>query len=403
MRFLELHMLQNFGPSNLNRNDTNAPKDCTFGGFRRARISSQCIKRSIRRHQAFKETVLEAGGNLGSRTKRITTALIERLADQGRDRLEAEHVAENLLRSVSLDFDKKSGNTDEEGPALRKTQYLLFLSESEIEALGELADRHWDALIAVDAPETEDADKRKRKKAAAKAVPKEVQQAVGDALRKHPRLAADIALFGRMVADAADMNIDAACQVAHAISTNEVSMEMDFYTAVDDLKPDDEAGSDMLGIVEFNSACYYRYAQVNLGILQRNLGNDAELVRAAVRGFLRSAVQAIPTGMQNSMAAHNPPSYVRVLLRSQGAPWSLANAFLKPVRVDARKERDLVGESVDRLEKYLDKLKGAYGDEGFELDCVTSLEDTAAQPIPLKALMEQVDSRLAAALGGTPA
>jgi len=396
-------MLQNFGPSNLNRNDTNAPKDCTFGGYRRARISSQCIKRSIRHHQAFKETVLEAGGNLGSRTKRITTTLIDRLAAQGRDRLEAEQVAENLLRSVSLDFDKKSGNTEVEGPALRKTQYLLFLSESEIEALAVLADRHWDALLAVEAPDTEETDKRKRKKAAVKAVPKEVQQAVGDALRKHPRLAADIALFGRMLADAADMNIDAACQVAHAISTNEVSMEMDFYTAVDDLKPNDEAGSDMLGIVEFNSACYYRYAQINLVILKRNLGDDAELVRAAVRGFLRSAVQAVPTGMQNSMAAHNPPSYVRALVRSQGAPWSLANAFLKPVQKRDLKDRDLIAESVDRLEKYLDKLKGAYGDEGFELDCITSLEETAGQPVPLKALIEQVDGRLSTALGGAPA
>jgi len=402
--FIELHMLQNFGPSNLNRNDTNAPKDCTFGGFRRARISSQCIKRSIRTHPAFTETVLEAGGNLGNRTKRITTVLIDRLVEQGRDSGEAERVVENLLRSVSLGFDEKSKKGDnEEGPAYRKTQYLLFLSQSEIEALAVLADRHWEALIAVTAPESEETDKKKRKKAAAKAVPKEVQHAVAEALRKHPRLAADIALFGRMVADSADMNIDAACQVAHAISTNEVSMEMDFYTAVDDLKPDDEAGSDMLGIVEFNSACYYRYAQINLGILDRNLGQDRELVRAAVRGFLRAGVQAVPTGMQNSMAAHNPPSYVRVLVRSQGAPWSLVNAFLKPVRIGARSDQDLVGESIDRLEQYLDKLKGAYGDEGFELDCITSLEKTSGQPIPLKTLIEQVDGHLATAWGGVPA
>lgn len=395
--FIELHMLQNFGPSNLNRNDTNAPKDCTFGGYRRSRISSQCIKRSIRTHPAFKETVLAAGGNLGARTKRVTTAMVKALADQEHSPEEALKVAETLLRSVSLDFEKKAEKSDEDGPAFRKTQYLLYLSQSELDALVALAREHWETLAGIEAPDEEETDKKKRKKAGAKAVPKEIQQAIADALRKHPRLAADIALFGRMLADNADMNVDAACQVAHALSTNEMSMEMDFYTAVDDLKPDEEAGSDMLGIVEFNSACYYRYAQVNLGILDRNLDGDRESAIAAVKGFIKAAVQAVPSGMQNSMAAHNPPSYIRVLVRSEGAPWSLANAFLDPVRPSRRPtDGDLVGQSAARLDTYLGKLKAAYGDDGFDLDRTVAVDADTAETVSLKELMQQVEAHLAA-------
>ncbi len=407
--FIELHLLQNFGPSNLNRNDTNAPKDCTFGGFRRSRISSQCIKRSIRRHEAFTQAVLDAGGNLGSRTKRIAGELADRLATPGRTPQEAVRVVKTLLGSIKLSFDKKSEKgADEDGPNYPKTEYLLFLSESEIEEITKLADQQWDALLAAELPNADESDeesgkkkvdKKKAKKDATKAAPKEVLKALEEILHQPRRLAADIALFGRMVADGANMNINAACQVAHALSTNEMSMEMDFFTAVDDLLPNGETGADMLGIVEFNSACYYRYAQVNLGILAKNLNDKPELVRAAIRGFLLASAAAVPTGMQNSMAAHNPPSYLRVLVRSQGAPWSLANAFLKPVRTRPGDKKDLVGQSVERLEDYLGKLKGAYGAEGFELDCTLSLAETAEAAIPLQALVKQVDDYLAAQVG----
>jgi len=185
--------------------------------------------------------------------------------------------------------------------------------------------------------------------------------------------AADIALFGRMLADNKNMNVDAACQVAHAISTNQVEMKMDFYTAVDDLLPDEESGSDMMGIVEFNSSCYYRYALINYDLLKKNLGNDTQMADAAVTGFIKAAVQAVPTGMQNSTAPQNPPSYVRALVRTEGAPWSMANAFIQPVRPGRNEGEDLITRSVNELEKYFSALKDNYGDNGIKSDQISTV------------------------------
>lgn len=378
--FIELHLLQNFAPSNLNRSDTGSPKDCTFGGFRRARISSQCIKRAIRHHKSFEDTILQAGGEKGYRTKRVLNRLVELLADTGHEAAEIIKVGEAILGAVKLRMADKQEEESE-----NKTQYLLYFTESEFEGLARIAREHWDELSAVEIAVTDSdkkPDKKAQKKAAKDAVPREIQKKIEDTLRKHPRLAADIALFGRMVADDKDMNIDAACQVAHAISTNQIaSMEMDFFTAVDDLKPSDSAGSDMMGIVEFNSACYYRYAQINLDILQRNLPKQRDIAIAAVKGFIKAAAQATPTGMQNSTAAQNPPSYIRVLVRSEGVPWSLANAFIKPVRPSGQGE-DLIAQSIKELETYFGKLQNAYGEEGFELDRKTVVDGEGGVPLP---------------------
>jgi CRISPR system Cascade subunit CasC len=389
--FVELHLLQNFAPSNLNRSDTGSPKDCTFGGYRRARISSQSIKRAIRHHQSFEEAVLQAGGEKGRRTKRVLNRLVELIADSDHEERAIIKVGEAILGAVKIRMADKQENDSE-----NKTQYLLYLSESEIKGLANIASDHWDELSTIEvaaADSEKKADKKAQKKAAKDAVPKEIQKKIEEVLRKHPRLAADIALFGRMVADDKDMNIDAACQVAHAISTNQIaSMEMDFFTAVDDLLPSDTAGSDMMGIVEFNSACYYRYAQINLDILLRNLPKQKDVAIAAIKGFIKAAAEATPTGMQNSMAAQNPPSYIRVFIRSEGSPWSLANAFIKPIRVTDDEDADLITKSIVKLETYLAKLQNAYGKEGFELDCKTSVETDDG--ITLPTLLNEVEAYL---------
>jgi CRISPR system Cascade subunit CasC len=395
--FLEVHILQNFAPSNLNRDDTNAPKDCVFGGYRRARISSQCIKRSIRQHAAFKDAVLASGGDLGVRTKRLARQIADRLAERGRSRDEAERVAENVIKGARLKLDKD-----------KKTEYLLYLGTNEIAALVGVAEQFWDDLSAVAAPEAASEEgKGARKKTGAKVkkeeqalLPAEATKAIGSVLGKS--LAADVALFGRMVADDKSLNADAACQVAHALSTNEVSMEMDYYTAIDDLLPGEESGSDMIGTVQFNSSCFYRYAQINLGKLRENLAGDADVVRGAVVGFLRAAVEAVPTGKQNSMAAQNPPSYVRVFLRSSGAPWSLANAFVQPVRPHRGDDGDLVARSVRAAEEYVDGLKAMYGGDGFVCDLTSSMVPTAGdgasrQVVPFPTLVEEVANRIGGA------
>lgn len=358
---IELHILQNFAPSNLNRDDTNAPKDCEFGGYRRARISSQCLKRAIR--TAFKEDDLLSPGDLAVRTKRLVESLVSRLESRGREVDQAQTVVHAALGGIGL-------SVDAEG----MTQYLLFLGEREIDGLAEVCDRHWDTLTALVAPTNEAASGKAAKKQGKSAIPKEVTDALNQVL--NGGRAADLALFGRMLADRADLNVDAACQVAHAISTNQVAPDFDFFTAVDDLNPAENAGAGMLGTVEFNSACFYRYSNVDVGQLRENLKGDEDLVARTLDAFVRASVAAIPTGKQNSMAAHNPPSLVLAVVRSRG-PQNLSNAFIQPVRPTEAQE--LIEGSVARLDDHRGRLTGMYGAAGVEGSWVASLDGDGIQ------------------------
>jgi CRISPR system Cascade subunit CasC len=359
--FVELHLIQNFAPSCLNRDDTNAPKDCEFGGYRRGRISSQCLKRAIR--SRFGKDLLLPADKLAQRTKRLVDELTKRVVEAGKDATEAHAAAVRALASAGLAV-KDDG----------KTQYLLFLAESEIARLADLVVKHWKALSQTPESSETDAGGKKsgkdKKKEAKGAAPPEVTKALDTVLDGGK--AADLALFGRMLADLPEKNIDAASQVAHALSTNKVSMEMDFYTAVDDLKPEDTAGADMMGTVEFNSSCFYRYANLDLGQLTKNLGGDVELTRQTVEAFLRASVAAIPTGKQNSMAAQNPPSFIFAVVRDSGL-WSLANAFVQPVR--PTHDRSLVQRSIEELDAYWGRLVGMYGDCNMKAKAVCLLDE----------------------------
>jgi CRISPR system Cascade subunit CasC len=338
---VELHLLQNFAPANLNRDDTGSPKDCVFGGHRRARISSQSFKRAIR--TAFTTEKLIGATNLSERTKRLVEAIAEKLAKRGYDETMARAVATTLLAEIKLKVVKDD-----------KTEYLLFLAESEIAAAVEIAAKYWTALS--EAAARSQAGTR----AKTEALPKEIKDELLKSL--DGGRAADLALFGRMIADLPEKNVEASCQVAHSLSTNKVEMEFDFYTAVDDLKPDDNAGADMLGTIEFNSSCFYRYANVDAEHLVKNLGGDVELAGRTLTAFLRASVEAIPTGKQNSMAAHNPPSLVLSVVRGRGQ-WNLANAFLTPIK--PRGDVNLVQGSVTALDTYWGKLAGMYGVNGL--------------------------------------
>ncbi len=268
--------------------------------------------------------------------------IARRLAARGAPETTARGVATALLNEIGLKVVKND-----------KTQYLLFLAESEINAAVEIASQHWNALSTAAVQAQAQAQGAKNK---AEALPNEIKT---EMLRRlDGGRAADLALFGRMIADRADKNVEAACQVAHALSTNRVEVEFDFYTAVDDLKPEETAGADMLGTIEFNSACFYRYANVDIEQLVKNLLGDVDLARTTLAAFLSASVTAIPTGKQNSMAAHNPPSLMLVVVRERGQ-WNLANAFVNPVR--PRDGLDLVQGSIAALDAYWGKLTGMYG------------------------------------------
>lgn len=357
---IEVHALQNFAPSNLNRDDTGAPKDAVFGGARRARVSSQCSKRAVRGY--FEEKSKEgffSTDELAVRTKRVCQAVADRLKGS-HDEAEVLLKIEIALSYVKLKIADGS-----------KTQYLLFLGQREISALAEVIHEFWDQIVPVEEQSNE--KKGKSKKSSASSAPKEIHDRIESIFNGGK--AVDVALFGRMLADMPEKNQNAACQVAHSISTHAVDREFDFYTAVDDLKPGDTAGADMMGTVEFNSACFYRYAVVDWAKLVENLQGDVELAKKGLRAFLEGFVVAEPTGKQNTFAAHNPPEFLVVTVRRNGAPRNLANAFETPIR--PKKDESLTKKSAEELVKKAKILQKAFGGEEttFILDLVNTNTD----------------------------
>lgn len=343
--FIELHILQNFAPSNLNRDDTGSPKDCVFGGVRRARISSQCLKRAMREADVFAETTKMANG---TRTK----YLIQEKLKQGLSPDKAAHSEiDAILTKLVGDLFSKMDGKDK-----TKTAVLLYLSAEEIKTIGTALESNWAALT----------DSKQRDGVIAQQVKEMAKQF------KDRTSAPDIALFGRMLAEHPDLNIDAASQVAHAISTHRISMEMDFYTAVDELNTND-SGAGMMGFTGYDSACFYRYARIDWGQLYKNLDKNSDLTRQTVEGFLRAAFDAIPSGKQNGFAAYNPPSLMLAVVRKAGMGWSLANAFERPVSPE-RNSGGYVAPSVKALDDYWQRLATVYGDNNLTHVAVLPLD-----------------------------
>ena len=344
---VELHMLQSFSPSNLNRDDTNNPKDCEFGGVRRARISSQCIKRAIRTCPEFKRaTQVESG----TRSRRMMgERLAKALEAAGKPAEEARQVLNTFVPAYLSKLDKDG----------ERTSVLLYLSHEELDAIRDALLARWSEVLAGD-------------KAALDGIAKELTKR----FRLHSS-APDIALFGRMLAERPELNLEAACQVAHAISTHRVNMEMDWWTAVDDLQPDDNSGAGMMGFAAHDSACFYRYACVHWEQLLATLG-DEDLARRTVEGFARAAIAAVPSGKQNSYAAYCPPSLLLGVVRTDGTAWSLANAFERPVRPD--REGGYVRPSARALDAYWGRLRSIYGDAQFKAVAVLAADDGLELP-----------------------
>lgn len=333
--FVEFHLIQNFAPSNLNRDDTGAPKDALFGGHRRARVSSQCFKRAIRL-TSQQSTSIPAEFQ-GVRTKKLVQMIEERLAATGRT--DARRRVEAALSAAGL-------KVKEDG----RTEYLLFLGTKEIDGFAQLIGEYWDEL---DTPVA--AGEKKSKKEAKANAPAEVVKKAKALLDGGK--AVDVALFGRMLADLPEVNQDAACQVAHAISTHRVEREFDYFTAVDDKGDAEETGAGMIGQIEFNSATFYRYAVIDFAKLVSNLQGDVELALSGLEAFTKAMAMAIPTGKQNTFAAHNLPAFVGVTLRAS-SPINLANAFEKPVWPDQKQPLSTL--SIKALAEYDDKVSAFY-------------------------------------------
>lgn len=379
---LEIHLLQNFAPSNLNRDDTGSPKDAYFGGVRRGRISSQSLKRAMRMYFDTDLPHVVSRAFLAKRSKRFLEDLTTRLTTtpEGKaseERLtDAEWVAEAALALNGVYFVEEPIAEGEDRFASRatKSEALAFLGNQFLDDLATLLKDNWDAAVAA-GKVVHDFRKGKRSgdrydgkigKDDKKDLRRKVAKQFGELHKDIIELvdgykAVDIALFGRMLADLPEKNQYAACQVAHAISTHKVEHDEDFYTAVDDLKPEDNAGADMLGTVEFNSACYYRYAVIDLEKLQANLQGDHGLLLKGLEAFLRASIYALPSGKQNSFAAHQLPSFIGLTVRTDASPRSLANAFEKPIRT---LQDGWLKASVEALDKEWNELETIFKQGG---------------------------------------
>jgi CRISPR system Cascade subunit CasC len=324
MKLIELHILQSFPVSCLNRDDVGSPKTAVFGGVNRARLSSQSLKRAIRE---FAQDNLPQARFGGERSKLIVKPLAESLtkhgvADADVALTHAKNIADNLAKLDSAD-DSQVGT-------------LTFLAPSEIDSLAQKV-----AALLKTNPKSKDYEKNLGKYC------KDAGLMDG----------ADIALFGRMVASLPSLTLEGAAMFSHALSTHKSDNELDFFSAVDDRKPKgDDAGAGMIGTLEFSSAIYYRYAALNLDLLADgdHLAKlSAEERRKVVDAFIRATLMAVPGARKNSMNAHTLPGYVLGTFKSAGQPVQLINAFEEPVRPKA----GLLQESVAELKKHHEGLK----------------------------------------------
>ena len=325
--YVDIHIIQSLPPSCVNRDDSGSPKSAVYGGVRRLRVSSQSWKRATR---LYFNDLLDAK-DVGVRTKRVVEVLAERITEDAPELADAAaELAEKVFAAARIKLAPPRGKKD----APRESGYLLFLSTSQIARLAGLAIASARGGGALDA----------------KAVKKIFKEA-------H---AVDIALFGRMVADDTDLNVDAACQVAHAISTHAAENEYDFFTAVDDDKSrseEEDAGAGMMGTVEFSSATMYRYATVNLDMLVENLGDDDAALRA-LEVFIKGFCLSMPTGKQNTFANRTLPEAIVVSVRDD-QPVSLVGAFEKPIRTN---EADgYLTRSVEALAEHARAIEDNYG------------------------------------------
>ncbi len=317
---IDIHVLQSVPPANLNRDDAGSPKTAIYGGVRRARVSSQAWKMATRR--ALGSNV--SPEKLGVRTKKAAELLAARITDLDPS-VDATATALKALEHVGLKVVKPRSSKKQEEATASLTEYLVFFSNEQLDRL---------AQVAVD-PE------------GGKSAAKEVMKS-GNGV--------DLALFGRMVADDASLNVDASVQVAHALSTHAVATEFDFYTAVDDKSDDDETGAGMMGTIEFNSSTLYRYATINVDALARQLADPTDAVTAA-RAFVECFVTSMPSGKQNTFANNTLPEAVVVMVR-EGRAVSFVGAFEKAVT--SEQDQGYVQPSCEQFARYATETAAAY-------------------------------------------
>lgn len=319
-QFIQLHLLTSYPPANLNRDDLGRPKTAIMGGYQRLRISSQSLKRAWRTSDVFRTGL---SGHIGTRTKTKGTQVLEELKKKGVSDKNAMAWAEQIAEVFGKLKKDKGGQKVE-------IEQLVHFSPEEERAIDDLICR------LAETNEEPSVDDLKL-------------------LRKEHH-GADIAMFGRMLADTPRYNMEAAVQVAHAISVHEVAVEDDYFTAVDDLNNGEEnMGAGHLGETEFAAGLFYTYVCINRDLLLNNLGVDNNLVNKTLVALLDAAATVAPKGKQASFGSRAYASYILVEKGSR-QPRSLSVAFLTPI-----KSKNMLADTIKALEDTRVKMDTAYG------------------------------------------
>lgn len=328
-QFLQLHILTSYPPSNVNRDDLGRPKSVIFGGTQRLRISSQSLKRAWRTAPSFQERLQ---GNLGIRTKEIGHYVEQKGKEFGIAQDNLKKIAQQLV--VIFGGDKKEEKKDKDQ---LKTAQLVFIGAHELQEI----------------------DKLLKNSASRGKLPAEEE--VQMVLKKSPG-GADVAMFGRMLASAQDYNVEAAVQVAHAITVHKVTLEDDYFTAVDDLQNvvtyegAATSGAAHIDVNQFGAGVFYQYICIDIDRLKKNLNDDLPLAKAAIEGLIEASVTTSPSGKQNSYAHGSYASYV---LAEKGTkqPRSLSSSYLAPIQ-----GTDILAKAIEQLRNTMKDFNVAYGD-----------------------------------------
>ncbi|MBM7454225.1 CRISPR system Cascade subunit CasC [Oceanisphaera litoralis] len=327
-KFIQLHLLTSYAPSNLNRDDLGRPKTARMGGTERLRVSSQSLKRNWRISDVFEQML---GAHIGTRTKRLGTEVFNKLSEQG----VAEKQAKAWASEIAGVFGKNKKDSLE-------IEQLAHISPEEMQAV--------DKLVNTLAEENRAPEKEEL------------------LLLRHNVKAVDIAMFGRMLASSPEFNCEAACQVAHAISVHGVAVEEDYFTAVDDLnRGDSDLGAAHIGEAAFAAALFYSYICIDKELLVANLDGDLELADNAIAALVEAAVKVSPKGKQNSFASRAYASYV-LAEKGEQQPRSLSVAFLKPI-VGENQAEDAV-QALQRQVDNFDKVYGACADDRYTVNAL---------------------------------
>ena len=361
--YIDFHVLQTVPPSCVNRDDTGSPKTAMYGGAVRARVSSQAWKHAMREY--FEKYYDD--NEVGIRTKNILEMISAEIKeiDSSIDDKKALALAEKFARTMA---NKKNGK---DVPILKLEQdkytkeyrltTLVFLSKAQVRAIAQAA----------------------------------INDATSDEYKKAflANPSADIALFGRMVAEDPGLGYDAAAQVAHAISTHAVHNEYDYFTACDDLQKEDNAGAGHLGTVEFNSSTLYRYANVNATELAKTIGT--EKVAEAIAKFGQAFIHSMPTGKENTFANRTLPDAVYVTLRSD-QPVNLCGAFEQPVKPS---NEGFAVPSEKKLASYAKTVYEKFAARPVAEWCVSSEFGTSVKSCTLPDLLTELETAIASVIG----